>query len=60
MAGLTQRQLAERAGLSVTTLSTIEKGHSNPRVVTLGAIEAALEAVGIEIGRDGSVRPHER
>ncbi len=36
--GQTQRQFAENCGISVSTVKTIEKGCSNPKVSTLGLI----------------------
>jgi transcriptional regulator with XRE-family HTH domain len=43
-AGLTQDQLAERAGLSVTMVQGIERASDggNPRLTTLWALAAAL------------------
>ena len=57
MAGLTQRELAKRAKISIVTLNTAEKGKTDPKGSTLKAIEDALEAAGIEIGQNGGVRP---
>lgn len=47
MLGLTQADLAERAGISVTGLNNIERGSSDPKASTLRAIQAALEAAGV-------------
>jgi transcriptional regulator with XRE-family HTH domain len=42
-AGLTQQQLAEKAGIQVGTLSRLENGRQdNPHGSTIGAIAAAL------------------
>ena len=43
-AGLTQGELATRAGLRVETLCRIEKGRNVPTTRTIAAIEAALAA----------------
>jgi ribosome-binding protein aMBF1 (putative translation factor) len=44
-AGLTQRELARRAGIRVETLNRAERGVVVPDVRTLRKIERALEAV---------------
>lgn len=43
-AGLSQRQLAQRAGTSQATLSAYEHGHKEPSVATLGRLLAAAGA----------------
>jgi transcriptional regulator with XRE-family HTH domain len=48
MLGLTQAQLAARAGLSKTGLNNIERGKADPKASTLVAIQSALESAGIE------------
>lgn len=48
MIGLTQAELAKLAGISTTGLNNIEKGSADPKASTLRAIEAALEAAGVE------------
>jgi XRE family transcriptional regulator, regulator of sulfur utilization len=40
--GMTQEALAHAAGVTVSHLSTIERGHSNPTWGTLKGIAAAL------------------
>ena len=40
MLGLTQKEIAERAGLSATALVNIETGVSDPKASTLTAIQA--------------------
>jgi DNA-binding XRE family transcriptional regulator len=41
-AGLTQAELARRAGIRLETLSRIENGHGNPTVATLQGILSGL------------------
>ena len=53
MLGLTQKELAERAGLSATALVNIEIGASDPKASTLIAIQTALEEAGIEFLPNG-------
>jgi transcriptional regulator with XRE-family HTH domain len=48
-----QATLARRAGISVNTLSAIEREASNPFSDTLAAIEAALVEEGIHFLPDG-------
>jgi len=42
--GMTQEALAHAAGVTVSHLSTIERGHSNPTWATVKAIAVALRA----------------
>lgn len=59
MAGLTQAELASEAEISTTALNNIEAGRSDPKRSTLLAIQAALEAHGVEFTNDsqsGGVR----
>lgn len=46
-AGLTQRELAERAGVRPATVSDIEAGKIDPRVSTMAALAKAL---GVGVG----------
>lgn len=46
---MTQEALAHAAGVTVSHLSTIERGHSNPTWATVKAIAAALEASMVEL-----------
>ena len=39
---LTQKQLAERAGIDQAEISRIERGQANPTTATLGALARAL------------------
>lgn len=48
MLGLTQAELAKRAGISTTGLNNLESGASDPKASTLRAIQAALESAGVE------------
>lgn len=41
-AHLTQAELAEKSGLRQATLSALERGHSQPRSATIGALAGAL------------------
>lgn len=47
-AGLTQERLAERVGVTVETISRLERGTSIPSISRLASIS---EAVGIELGQ---------
>src|SRR4051812_41593416 len=53
MLDLTQKQLAERAGLSPQALGNIETGASDPKASTLAAIQEALEEAGAEFIPNG-------
>jgi len=44
-AGLSQAELARRAGIRPETLNRIEKGKTTPEVTTIAKIERALESV---------------
>lgn len=48
--GLTQQELAERAGLHKTQITELELGKRPPTVKTLAAILAALEVTWSEFG----------
>lgn len=48
---MTQEALAHAAGVTVSHLSTIERGHSNPTWATVKAIAAALGTSMVEVGR---------
>jgi non-specific serine/threonine protein kinase len=50
-AGLTQEQLAERAGLGVRTVQALEEGENRPRRETLRRLAGALELSGAQRGR---------
>lgn len=53
MLGLTQAELAKRAGISTTGLNNIESGTGDPKASTLTAIKSALEGAGIEFTNGG-------
>ena len=44
-AGLTQAELARRAGIRPETLNRVEKGKTTPDTATIAKIQGALEAV---------------
>ncbi|NCC20907.1 MAG: XRE family transcriptional regulator [Alphaproteobacteria bacterium] len=49
-----QSDLAQRTGISATSIGSIEKGQSQPRESTVQAIQHAFESGGIEfLGREG-------
>ena len=55
MLNLSQKQLADKAGISVATLNNIERGaQTDPKISTLKAIEHALELKGIEFMHEHS------
>lgn len=47
--GMTQEALAHAASVTVSHLSTIERGHSNPTWATVKAIAAALDASMVDL-----------
>jgi len=47
-AGLTQAELARRAGVGPETLNRVEKGRTTPDVATIAKIERALDAARVE------------
>jgi transcriptional regulator with XRE-family HTH domain len=60
-AGLTLRELAERAGTSHATLAAYESGRVTPRVDTFDRVlRAAGYAAGITLGRRPDATPAER
>ena len=68
MLGLSQAELANRAGISKTGLTNIERGASDPKASTLKAIQRVLEQAGVEFTngsrpgvrlRDRATRPDE-
>lgn len=49
-----QTDLAERTGISATSIGSIENGQTTPRASTLATIRSAFETAGVEfIGSDG-------
>lgn len=53
---LSQRDLAARAGVAVSTLCALERGRQRPRRATLRAIEAALRAARQAMNTQGEAR----
>lgn len=47
LVGLEQGETADRAGIARATLIDFEKGQRTPRLATVAAIRAALEAAGV-------------
>jgi transcriptional regulator with XRE-family HTH domain len=53
MLGLTQAEVAKRAGISTTGLNNIERGISDPKASTLTSIQQVLEAAGVDFTNGG-------
>lgn len=53
--GMTQEALAHAAGVTVSHLSIIERGHSNPTWATIKAIAMALGTSMVELARMSTV-----
>jgi transcriptional regulator with XRE-family HTH domain len=51
-----QGDLADKTGISATSIGSIEKGQSQPRESTLGAIQSAFENAGLEFLPGSGVR----
>jgi transcriptional regulator with XRE-family HTH domain len=51
-AGLTQEQLAERAGFTQQYISDLERGKCNPTIVTLYELATALGVSQVELVKD--------
>jgi transcriptional regulator with XRE-family HTH domain len=51
-----QSELADRTGISSTSIGSIENGHSQPREATLHVIQVTLQKSGIEFLPDQGVR----
>lgn len=49
LAGMTQQELAEAAGVTVNTVRAMEQGKSNPRLSTVNALIQALRTKGVEL-----------
>ncbi len=54
---LSQKELAEKAGISLNSLNNIERGVARPRVDSLESIQKALEREGVEFLDGNGVRP---
>ncbi len=50
--GWKQTDLARESGLSEISIKNIERGKTDPRASTLGAIQSALERAGVSFIRD--------
>jgi transcriptional regulator with XRE-family HTH domain len=55
--GLSQKELAEKAGISLNSLNNIERGVASPRQGSIDSIRFALEEEGIEFLEGNGVRP---
>jgi transcriptional regulator with XRE-family HTH domain len=53
---LSQKELADRAGISLNLLNNIERGVANPKPASVKAIRKALEHEGIEFLEENGVR----
>lgn len=67
MLGISQKQLAEAAGIAIATLNNIERGaQTDPKLSTMKAIQASLEKAGINFTADTlegvsvTLRPHQQ
>ena len=56
LTGLTQRQLATAAGLSLATVNNFERQEIDLRMSTADRMQSALESVGVEFLADDGVR----
>src|SRR3954447_5621838 len=54
--GWSQAALAARAGISTTALNNIENEKADPKLSTMIALRRVVEAAGVEVRADGSVR----
>lgn len=48
-AGMTQSELARRAGVRIETVNRLEKGKHNPDEATFNKLEAALQKKGVRV-----------
>lgn len=55
--GWKQTDLAERSGVSEMSVKNIERGVTDPRVSTLGAMETAFREAGVIFLEPGAVSP---
>lgn len=53
---MSQRQLAQLAGTTQTTIAKIEAGQGNPTLKTLEAIAAAMPGMELKVGLDQSTQ----
>jgi len=54
--GWSQAALAAKAGISTTALNNIENEKADPKLSTMIALRRVIEAAGVEVRADGSVR----
>jgi DNA-binding XRE family transcriptional regulator len=59
-AGLTQRQLAQRAGVRVETLCRIETGRHSPSVPTIDKLDRVLRRAGKQTASRGTSQTNKR
>jgi transcriptional regulator with XRE-family HTH domain len=60
MRGMSQQELAERAGVTQNTVSEIELGHRDPHPATLRKLAKALDVEVAEFFREAEARPKAR
>lgn len=53
IAGMSQQELADASEVAKATIANFEKGHRQPYKRTLTALQAALEARGVQFTPDG-------
>jgi DNA-binding XRE family transcriptional regulator len=58
--GWSRATLAARAGISTTALNNIENEKADPKLSTMISLRRVVEAAGVEVRADGSVRLRER
>jgi transcriptional regulator with XRE-family HTH domain len=54
--GWKQTDLAAKSGVSEISIKNIERGHTDPRSSTLGALQAAFDKVGVVFLEPGDTR----
>lgn len=53
-AGLTQAELARRAGVAPNTVARLERGEMEPRPATKAVLDSALRRLGITVHKEES------
>jgi transcriptional regulator with XRE-family HTH domain len=56
--GLTQEQFAEISGFSQQYISSLERGHRNPTIITLYELAVALSVSHLDLIRPPKTRRH--